>query len=418
MRAIVQIIKLEILSALRSKVMLLFAAACLLFMLLGKFMLWSDGTESGAFQLSVRYLFGIVYCVVLVSLGAAAAGAISTDRAAKRLQLSMIRPVRHWVIAVSRIIAISAVGSIMMAFAAIILYVSVGRGRVCDKVYSPVLESPRAEAQRIFDDLIAKDAAFKNEVSRIGTHEVMKYLQSHVRDSYQGVAPGGKAQWDFSNVPDIEGPVKVRVRLIDLAGRPGEAIGVFSFRGMEGSLNDVVKTRAYVLLNSRNGAHLPAESSLVFQSKTSSSLNIQVRRDLHLLVPADSFGWNLFRAWFMLVFSIVIVVSLGVFLGSCLGRGVAVFSLLSLLSAMVTAPVAMEEYPDPLDSNAVSRISLRLTEYTSMLTSSLNRYAPIASLEDEEYIHWREVAASAATAGVYALAFSLLAGFVMAKKQD
>ena len=158
--------------------------------------------------------------------------------------------------------------------------------------------------------------------------------------------------------------------------------------------------------------------NLVFKNNTRSSLNLQPRRDLHILVSADGFGWNLFRAWFLLVSSIVIVVSLGVFLGTCLGRGVAIFSLLSLLAAMVAAPVALEEYPDPLESDSVSLMSLRLTECTSRLTSSLNRYSPVASLEDEEYIHWSDVAQSAAAAAVYALVFSLLAGCVMSKKQD
>ena len=63
MRAFFQIIKLELLSALRSKTMLIFAVAVSLWMTLGRNIL--KGAESNMYQLSVRYLLGPILILLL-----------------------------------------------------------------------------------------------------------------------------------------------------------------------------------------------------------------------------------------------------------------------------------------------------------------------------------------------------------------
>lgn len=415
MRAFLAIMKLELVSALRSKTMLLFALGCTLWMTLGRNIL--KGASTGTYELSVRYLLGVVFSIVLVSLGAAAAGALSTDRAAKRLQLTMIRPVPHSVIAMARALAITLVGSSVIALALVFLWAFEGRGRTCDKVYAPVMESTRTEAERMFRDLYASNAVFRAEVERVGERDIYTYLETQVRDTYESVAPGKTASWDFSNVPDGIEAAGVRVRFIDFFGRPGSVVGSFSFAGFTGVIDNAVKTRFYVPLSNRSAEDSNGKA-LRFTNGTTASLSLQPRKDLHLLVKADSFAWNALRAWLVMSFMLMIVVSTGVFLGSCLGRGVAVFSLMSLLIVMVITPAAMDEYLDPTESNAATRMGMRMTEFSAMLTSPMNKFSPVSSLEADECIGWGEIGEAAATGAFYLALFSLMSGLVMSRKQD
>ena len=66
MRAFLQIVKVELLGALRSRVMYFFALASAVWIIFGPQILKYDGSEDGRFLLSVRYLLGIVFSVSIV----------------------------------------------------------------------------------------------------------------------------------------------------------------------------------------------------------------------------------------------------------------------------------------------------------------------------------------------------------------
>lgn len=414
MRAFLEIVKVELLGALRSRIVLLLSVASAAWVLLGPSILKYDGSDDGTFFLSVRYLLGLVFSVMIVFLGAFSASAISADRTAKRLQLVLIRPVRHSVIALARIAAIVSIGASVMALSCLLLYLTAGKGRTCERVYSPVLENPRIGAQRIFDDCMKNDKAFKERVSEIGVREVMKYLEGYVRDTYQSIAPGKSAKWDFSSVPETERPMSVRIKLNDLFGRTGSVIGDFTFSKYSGKLENINKTLIKVPLGVSGG---PAEGKdLVFVNRTDSTVSLQPQRDLHILVRADGFGWNVFRAWIQMTAILAIVVSMGIFFGAALSRSVAVFALMSMLVAMVISPTTIEEYPNPIESNRIDRLGLLMTEFSANATSSLNRYNPITRLESDECILWADVGMAVGTASLYIVFLSLLSGFAMSRK--
>ena len=111
MRALFEIYRLELLSFARSKAMALLVAFTAAWMVALPLVLHDDGTAEGAFQLHIRYSLGVVFSVIAVSLVAAAAGTLAKDREAKRLQLSMVRPVRHFSIALGRILAVTSCGA-------------------------------------------------------------------------------------------------------------------------------------------------------------------------------------------------------------------------------------------------------------------------------------------------------------------
>ncbi len=415
MRAFLQIVKVELLGALRSWSVLSFALISAAWILFGPEVLKYDGSEDGAFILSVRYLLGIVFGVSIVFFGALAAGAVSSDRAARRLQLSLIKPVRHGVIALARIAAIAAAGSAVLALSSLLVYLSVGRGRVCDHVYSPCMEDPRIGAMRIFDDCMEKDANFKERVSEIGSREVLKYLESYVRDTYETIAPGKAASWEFPSVRSADGALCVRLKLNDLFGRTDTVFGEFSFGGRSGRLENINKTLIRVPLSQAGEG---GGSTLTFVNRSKNPVSIQPQRDLHILVEADGFGWNVFRAWLMMTAVLAIVVSAGVFLGAALSRGVAVFALMALLFAMVISPATMEEYPDPIESNAIDRFALMMTEFCADSTASVSRYNPVSQLESGECVECGEVISASLGALLHAVVFSVLAGVVMLRKND
>ena len=415
MRAFLQIVKVELLGALRSKVMFFFALASAVWIIFGPDILKYDGSEDGRFLLSVRYLLGIVFSVSIVFFGAHAAGAISVDRTSNRLQLALIRPVRHAVIAFARICAILIPGAFILALSSILLYFSVGSGRSCNHVYSPSMEDPKIGAMRIFNDCMEKDKNFKERVAEIGSREVLKYLESYVRDTYVTIDPGKSVSWEFPAASDVDGALAIRLKLNDMFGRTDTVVGKFVFGGFSGKLENINKTLIHVPL-ALSGERFG--TTLTFENNSKNSVSIQPQRDLHILEEADGFGWNVFRAFLMMVSVLAIVVSVGVFLGAALSRSVAIFSLMALLFAMVISPATIEDYPDPIESNAIDRFGLMMTEVCANATASLSKYNPISQLESSECVEWRDTAMAFATALFYAVGFSLLAGFTMRRKNE
>ena len=74
-----------------------------------------DGTASGAHQVFVRYSLWGVLVLVIASLAAAGASSLSSDRDARRLQLTLVRPAARFSVAMGRIVALVSVGAAVLA---------------------------------------------------------------------------------------------------------------------------------------------------------------------------------------------------------------------------------------------------------------------------------------------------------------
>ena len=420
MKALLQVAKLELLSAVRSKAMAMLAFASVAWMLVLPYIAVDDGTADGAYQMHVRYSLGVVFAVVLVSLSAAAAGTVAKDRDAKRLQLTLVRPVRHSLVALGRIAALSLVGAAVLAAACTILGFQVGAGRTCDHVLRPRLEPPEVAARRMMDESLAKYPDFRAKVAEIGERDVLQYLLQVVRDKYQTVGEGETASWDFAVTDPSAAPLAVRIRITDMFGRLEKAKGVFSYGGLEGRMDHLNKAVVRIpLVAAASGAQGDQPGVLTFRNEGELGVSVYPRRDLVLLAGADGFWWNVARAWIVLSSLVAIAIAMGVFLGASLGRGVAVFCIMAILAASVISPSALEEFPDPLATSRSDRLSLRLTNFSAWFTSPLNAYEPVSALEADECVEWRDVARASGIGFVaYPLAFALLAGFVMRRKVD
>lgn len=417
MKAFREIFRLEWRALVRSRAFALMLVASVAWMFAVPHLVKDDGTAAGAFELNVRYSIGVVFALVLVSLASSAAGSLSKEREARRLQLTLVRPVRHFVVALARMFALVSAGAVILGVSSAVLVAQVGVGRECDHVLAPVMESPKAEADRLFDEYMEKYPDFREKVKSQGEREVRLYLVQYVKDQLQTVATNETASWrfDLKSVPQ-DAEMAVRVRVTDLFGRLRHVGGEFSLGGRKGALSHINKTIVRVPLE--GGSHSDGDE-LVFRNEGGASVTINPRNDLNLLVRADSFAWNAFRAWLELTSVLSLIVAVAVFLGAALGRSVAVFSVVAMLVVMVVSPSVLEDYPDPTTMNRVDRMSLALTEAAARVTAPFSVYSPVSALESDSCVERAEaLEAVGVNVVLLPLVFALLSGLVMSRKSD
>lgn len=423
MRALWEIFRLEWRSSVRSRAFALLMLASVAWMLAAPSLLKSDGTADGAFELTVRYSLGAVFVVVLVSLAASAAGSLARERAARRLQLTLVRPVRHFTVALGRMAALASMGSLVLAVSAAILGARIGAGRVCYHVHAPELEPAEAVVERAFAKYMADSAAFREGVARDGERPYKNYMLGHLEqiEDYQRIAPGASTNWVFA--ADAAGPgdgCVAEFRFTGILGLRQDVAGDVRFRGREGRLDDCSQRHVRVALERTEGAADPGGPAVLeFVNTGKEPVMMNPRHDVRLLVAGGSFAGNLFRAWAELSCVLSLVVALAVALGACLGRSVAVFTVVSVLFVGAVSPSLVDDYPDPTAQDGIDRIAIRFTEAAAAALSPVSELRPVDRLVDDACIEWPEVGrAAAADVILLPLAFAWIAGLVMRRKHE
>ena len=146
---------------------------------------------------------------------------------------------------------------------------------------------------------------------------------------------------------------------------------------------------------------------------------LRPRKDINLLVPADAFGWNLIRAYVVLVAILAFVVSLGVFLSAGRGRPVAMFVAFVMLVVSEMSPSVVQQYPDELETKFVDRIGLYITRFAAEVTRPVSAAAPLEALAKDECVEPMAVLRFAVADLLAApLLLSLLAALILPRKQD
>lgn len=417
MKAFLSIVALELKAAFRPK-----SLYALLAFAIGWVFAWpcvarSDGTDAGAFALRVLYSLGAVFALVLVSFAAAAAGSLSRDRAAKRLQLTMVRPVWHSLIALGRMTALSLSAALVLGASCVALLAREGNSRRCDHVFAPKLEDPAAVAERTYKEYCTKFPDFRRHAEEAGVGNVKNYLMQNARDEYQSVAKGETATWEFPSAPE-RGRFSARVMMTDLFGRLDKVDGVFRLGDASGEMIRLNKTVARVPLATAAGGRESSSGNRVlsFENRGGTDVSFQPRRDIRLLAEADGFAWNLLRAWLVMSAVVSMAIAMAMFLGACLSRSVAVFCVCAILAAATVAPTALNQAPDPFTATKVERVSLRLTAFADAATGPLNSYSPITALSEGECVERSDVLSSALFGfAAFPFVFALLAGLVMSR---
>jgi hypothetical protein len=406
---------LELTALVRSKTLPMLLVAAIAYLLAFPHLVVFDGTPEGRHELLVRYGLGGVFALVTVSLLASATGAIASERAAKRLQLTQVRPVSGAAIAWGKFLAHAAAGAIVLAAACALTVRTADFGRRCNHVYGPVLESPEEEAAKMYD-VYMTDPETPPEIKNAKKSVILRLLAQRARDHYQSVGTNEVATWQI-RLPGGVAPERaaVRFRFSNDFSMRQDVLGTVTFGEFGGAVSNF--TQAVIEVPLAKVAAGPAGAELVFQNQGSASLMLRPRQDVALLVPADSGLANLFRAYLRLVFVLAAVIAVGVFLGAGLSRPVALFSAIVLLAVSEMSPSVIQQYPDQLEADRIDRVGLAVTRAVGSVTRPVSALSPLDTLAAGDCVEPESVGSSFLVHFLLLpLVLSLASGLVMSRK--
>ena len=412
---------LEFTGFVRSKTLALLVAASALWMIGLPFVLKGDGTAEGARELYIHYSLGGVFTLLVIALLASATGSLAREREAKRLQLTLVRPVRYTLIALGKILAHVAVGAFVLAIACGILSLKTDLGRPCNHVLSPILPTPREEAKAMYESYM-KDPDTPEQVKRTKKEIVLRLLENRAVDRYEAVDTNATAVWKFGGLESLGGlaGLAVRMRFTNQYEMRQDVRGTFTLGDYQGAVTNITQAVLTVPLTSRTfQTSQSAHASLSFFNEGKTALMFRSRKDINLLVSADAFIWNLLRAYVALLAILAFIVSLGMFLSAGLGRPVAMFVAFVTLIVSEMSPSVVEQYPDELETKTVDRIGLYITRFAAEVTRPVSAAAPLEALAQDECVEPATVVRLAAADFLLVPIFlSLLAALILPRKQD
>lgn len=431
MKAFLAVLLLELRRLSRSRAAWILAGACAAWTLAVPALATSDGTVEGARLLRIQLSLGGAFAICCIALAASGACSLSREREERRLALARVRPAARFSLAAGRVAALVAVGAAALAASCAILAAGVGVGRRCDHVLDPVMASPAAEAEKMYARYMAllpkldePDAPPElvdvlTAMTNAPKATVMRMFAQKAMDRYETVPTNSVASWRFELPPDAAGrPLAVRMRFASDFNLRDEVRGVFSIGCREGCVSNVTKSVVKVPLSSpREAADAETEAtSLSFSNTGGGTLMLRPRKDVKLLVAADSFGANLVRAYLQMVAILAAICAFAVFLGACLGRTVAVFACFVMLFVGAVSSDVIVSYPDQLETDRIDRVSLAITRTVELAARPLSSLNPVSALASDECVEPAQTAFAVAVDGVaIPIVLSLLAAIAVSR---
>lgn len=386
-----------------------------------KFVLVTDATEDGAREMLVLYGLGGVFALLVVAVLAAATGTIAAERESKRLLLTQVRPVSPFAIAWGKFFALSVVAAAILALPCATLAVSTGfSGRRCNHVYRPLLESPKEEALKMYDSYMA-DPETSPAVKKAKKSVVLRILEQRARDHYQTIQTNATVSWTFPGFYDwtqthsLVEP-SVRFRFSNTFSMRDEVRGEVAADSLFGSVSNITQTAVTVPLHwCQRGWERDVVS---FTNTGVKPVMLRPRQDVELLLPADSFTWNLLRSYVVMVSVLALVAAFGVFLGSGLSRPVALFVAFVALIVVEMGPSVVEQYPDSLETDALDRFGLSVVRAVETCVKPPSSISPLSKLAADDCVEAKGAFGTFVSDFVLApLVLSLLSAFTMRRKE-
>ena len=381
MSSLWRIFWLEAIALLRSKTVAMLLLASAAWMVAFPRFVAGDGTAEGAREMYLHYSLGGVFAILLVSLLASATGAVASECAAKRLQLTIVRPVSPFAVAWGKAMAHVAAGALVLGFAFVVAAAHVGLDGKCSHVIKPVMESEREEALKMYDAYMA-DPDTPDEVKKAKKPVVLRLLAQRAGDHYQTIAAGSSARWNFEGVQGTTNAV-VRLRFSTMFDSRQDVVGSFAFGDAKGAVSNQTQAVIAVPLDGSVGG-----DTLEFANLGANPVMLRPRKDIDVLVPADGFAANLLRSYLTMVSIIALAVSFGVFLGAALSRAVAMFTAMVVLALGEMSPGVIDQYPDRLETDRRDRIGLAITRFVERVTSPVSSASPLERMSRDECVEW------------------------------
>ena len=417
MRKFVEIVLLELRSLVRSRTLAMLVVASVAWMLVLPHVLKGDGTAEGARELYLRFSLGGVFVLTVIALLSSATGSLARERAAKRLQLTVVRPVRCFVLVLGKTVAHMAVGAVVLLAACAALTLEVGLSAPCYHVLSPVLPSVKEEAAAMYEAYM-KDPQTPEEIKKAKKDVILRILAARAVDHYQAIPTNEVTSWQFPAFEPSGSDVRVRMRFAAQFDTRQDVRGRFTLGNWTAPVSNITQAVVTVPLIPSQVSEGPVDK-LSFFNGGRDALMLRPRKDINLLMPADAFGFNLLRASLVLLAILSLVVSFGLFLSAGLGRPVALFVALVMLIVGEMSPSVLDQYPDELGANVADRIGLFITRVAVEVTSPISSATPLESLANDECVEPKAVVRSLLLdALALPLMLSLLSAFVIPRKQE
>lgn len=265
-----------------------------------------------------------------------------------------------------------------------------------------------------------KDPATPDQVKRTKKSIVLRLLEQRALDHYQTVGTNDVASWRFDmNGLDAGASTRaVRLRFTNQFEMRQTVFGSFGMEGYGGVVSNI--TQAILTMPLVENPDMKGDPGvLTFANRGTAALMLRPRRDIHLLVSADAFGWNLLRAYVELVAILALVVSFGLFLSAGLGQPVALFVAFVALAVSEMSPSVVAQYPDELETKMVDRIGLVITRFAADVTKPVSSLSPLEALAKDECVEPRDVLSLVATDLIaLPLVLALLSTLVIPRKQE
>ena len=415
-----RLFSLEFLALIRSRALLLLILASLAWMFAAPYILVGDGTPEGARQMLLKYSLGGVATLLSITLLAAATGSIARERAAKRLQLTLVRPVHFLTIAFAKTAALVTCGALVLALACLVALAHEDPTRPCRHVLLPILPSPRVEAEDMYKSYMESPDT-PDAVKKAKKEVVIRLLTRRAIDHYQTIPTNSTASWSFpirgeSAALSAAVPT-VRLHFTNVYDTRDDVSGIFTFNQFNGNFANI--TQAIIEVPLKPTTEGAQNNTLTFFNNGKSAVMLRPRCDIQVLIPADSFAANLFRAYIEWIGLLTLLISFGIFLGAGLGRAPALFTAVVILLVSEISPSVIEQYPDELETNRADRIGLVITRLAANATHPLSALSPFTHLAADEAIEWNDlIRATGMNIVILPLFFAFLSALVMPRKEE
>ena len=386
----------------------------------------SDGTLAGNLEMHVRVVCGAVAALVYVSALSISCGLFAREREDDLLQLSLVRPVSAFAVALGRWLALLllevSVLAVNVVFINLILAMSPYPPGNCRIHHEPSLPPAEVSAAMAMEAFLKSDTT-PEAVKKAPRAAVLALLTAKENERYEVVRPGETASWPFE-VPLGE-DLTVKTRFSTMYNMKAELNGIFRYRGCTGVVSNstqaILETplMASQVDDSVRDASITNSNSLglTFTNTGKSDVMLRPRRDIELLVPGDPFWANSLRASLEVLSLAGFLAAFGLFLSAALSRQVALFTAAVLLVAALMAPDAVSQFPDEFHATMGEKVGLAISRSVMRFTASLSEISPVSDLASGRAIAPRALARTLlADLAVWPCLFLGLSAFILRRK--
>ena len=400
-----------------------------------------DGTPAGRLRVFLPYSLALTAAIAGAAVLWASCAAVSLDIESRRIQLTLVKPVRQAQLWLGRWLGMLAITAILLVEAGGFLYLLVrmdwSASRRSDERTERALRDEMLLGRRRLSALPpAIDAAMEAEADRaiaegrvapdVSRRELMAELRRRHRAALSAVAPGTSRTWTFAGATPPRRAASrawLRFRVSSSFHDRRSFHGVWTVVGPDG--RERIRLPVENLYDGTHVLPVPADQipadgpwTLVYANadRASSCTLIFPEGGVEMLTAESGFASNLLRGLVVLFGKLGMVAALGLAAGSLFSFPVATFVAVSLLVMGATANHLAKTgdergAPGP-DASAVHRLTdaagQRMAAGLTRLTQPVAALTPIRDIADGILVPWSACGKATGLMLVFGVLFGLI----------